>query len=57
MGLEDKIKGAAQEAKGKIKQSVGDATDDRSMQAEGLKDEVVGKARKAAEDVKDEFKK
>lgn len=57
MGLDDKIKGAAQDAKGKIKEKVGDATDDHSMHAEGLKDQAVGETRKKVGEVKDEFNK
>ncbi|MFF7178536.1 CsbD family protein [Streptomyces sp. NPDC008121] len=43
-------KGKAEEMKGKLKKGVGDAVDDREMQAEGRREEVTGQARsKAAE--------
>ena len=35
MGSTDKMKNAAQEAKGKVKETTGDATDNKDMQAEG----------------------
>ncbi|MET0930341.1 MAG: CsbD family protein, partial [Aeromicrobium sp.] len=35
MGLGDKISNAAEEAKGKIKEATGKATDDESLEAEG----------------------
>lgn len=40
-------KGKVNELKGNIKQAVGDATDDNSMQAEGMGDEAKGKAQQA----------
>ena len=55
MGLGDKIKNAAEEAKGKVKEGVGDATDDKSLQADGLKDQAAAKVKKAGEDIKDAF--
>jgi uncharacterized protein YjbJ (UPF0337 family) len=56
MGLDDKIKNAAEEAKGKVKDAWGDATDNPELQAEGKADQAAAKAKKAAEDVKDAFK-
>ena len=54
------VKGKVNELKGEIKQSMGDAKDDASMQSEGLGDEMKGKAqqagahvRKAIDDLKD----
>jgi len=35
MGLDDKIKNAAEKAKGEAKEAVGDATDNERLQAEG----------------------
>lgn len=46
-GEKDKAKGIWDETKGKVKEAVGDATDDRSLQAKGVADQVKGKARKA----------
>jgi len=41
---EDKIKGNTNEAVGKIKQGVGEATDNERMKAEGQRQEVKGEA-------------
>lgn len=56
MGLGDKISNAAQDAKGKVKEGVGDATDDERMEAEGKADQVGASAKKAGENIKDGFK-
>jgi uncharacterized protein YjbJ (UPF0337 family) len=56
MGLGDKISNKAKEAAGKIKEKTGDATDNEEMQAEGLKDPAVAKAKQAAERAKDAAK-
>ncbi len=56
MSLTDKVKDKAQELEGKGKQKVGEATDDRSMQAEGVKDEKSGQVKQVGEKVKDVFK-
>jgi uncharacterized protein YjbJ (UPF0337 family) len=53
-GEGDKAKGTWNEAKGKVKEGVGDATDNRSLQAEGLGDQVKGKAQRVKGEVKDE---
>lgn len=53
MGMDDKLKNAAQEASGKVKKNVGDATDNRDLQAEGATEEAGAKVKQAAEDVKD----
>lgn len=55
MGLGDKMKHGAEDAKGKAKEKIGDATDNESMQAEGLADQAKAKAKKAVDDVKDTF--
>jgi uncharacterized protein YjbJ (UPF0337 family) len=59
-GLNDKIKGKGNEVKGKVKQGVGEHTDDPDMVAEGQHDEVkgkgqqvVGKAKDKIDDIKD----
>jgi uncharacterized protein YjbJ (UPF0337 family) len=39
----DEAKGKAEEFKGRVKQAVGDATDDDRMRGEGAADEVAGK--------------
>lgn len=53
MGIEDKVKHAADEVAGKAKQAVGGATGDRSQQAEGLKQEKEGQLKQAGDKLKD----
>ncbi len=53
MGIVDKAKDKAQAAKGDVKEKVGQATDDRSLQAEGKGDKVAGNLKQAGEKVKD----
>lgn len=53
MGIGDKISNAAEEAKGKVKEKVGDATDNESMQAEGAGDQLKANVKQAGEHVKD----
>lgn len=53
----DKIKGAANEAAGNIKQGVGKATDSDRMRAEGAAQEAKGEAQKTEGKVKDSVKK
>lgn len=55
MGM-DKKKHEAEDLKGKAKEKLGEATDNESMQSEGLVDQAKAKAKKAADDVKDAFK-
>jgi len=45
---EEKLKGAAQELKGKIKGAVGDALNDEQIEAEGRAEELEGQGRQAA---------
>lgn len=49
----DHIKGAAQQAKGAVKDAVGDATDNPKLQAEGKIEKVAGKAHSTLGDIKD----
>ncbi len=49
MGIGDK----AEELKGKLKAAVGDATDNRQMEAEGKVEEMSGKAKQETESVVD----
>lgn len=53
MGIGDKAKAAADQAVGKIKQGVGDLTDNERLEAEGAAQELKGKAEGQAEHVKD----
>lgn len=57
MGIDDKVKNASQEAKGKIKEGYGDLTDNPELQAEGKADQAVANVKQAGEDIKDAFKK
>src|SRR4051812_48461684 len=52
----DKMKNKAQELSGQGKEKVGDATDNRDLQAEGQKDQTAGSVKQAGEKVKDAFK-
>ena len=52
----DKIKGTANEAIGKAKQGIGDATGSDRLQGEGVIQEVKGKGQKAMGDAKDATK-
>jgi uncharacterized protein YjbJ (UPF0337 family) len=56
MGAGDKIKNAAQEAKGKGKEKVGDATDNKDLQAEGQAEKSAADLKQGAEKAKDAFK-
>ncbi|WP_075205211.1 CsbD family protein [Leucobacter musarum] len=57
MGLDDKIKNAAQDLTGKAKEAIGNATDNDKLAAEGKADQAKAQVKKAAEDVKDTFSK
>jgi uncharacterized protein YjbJ (UPF0337 family) len=52
----DKMKNKAEELGGKGKEAVGDATDNRDLQAEGKSDQTKGNLKQAGEKVKDVFK-
>jgi uncharacterized protein YjbJ (UPF0337 family) len=55
MGLDDKIRHGAEEAKGKAKEAAGKATDDERLEAEGQKDQTAANLKQAGDDVKDAF--
>ncbi|MEU7474691.1 CsbD family protein [Lentzea sp. NPDC042327] len=57
MGTDDKIDHKADELKGKVKEGVGDVTDDPGLETEGKVDQAKGNLGQAAEKVKDAFKK
>ncbi len=57
MGLTDDIKHGAEELGGKAKEAMGKATDDRDLEADGRADQTKANLKKAADDVKDAFKK
>jgi uncharacterized protein YjbJ (UPF0337 family) len=52
----DRIKGSANQAKGKIKEVAGKALGDSKLQSEGVADQVKGKVQNAVGSVKDAVK-
>ena len=50
---EDRTKGAANQAKGQVKETVGDMTGDTKTQGEGIYDKAKGKVQNAASGLKD----
>jgi uncharacterized protein YjbJ (UPF0337 family) len=56
MSATDKIKNAAEDLTGKIKETVGKGTDDPNLEAEGKGDQVSSDFKSAGENVKDAFK-
>ena len=56
MADSNKISNKAQELKGKVKEGVGDATDDRPLERQGKADQTKGNLKQAGEKVKDAFK-
>ncbi len=56
MGLDDKIKNAAEDLTGKAKEAAGKATDNERLEAEGQNDQTRASLKKAGENVKDAFK-
>jgi uncharacterized protein YjbJ (UPF0337 family) len=49
----DEMKGAAKDAKGSMKESVGRMTGDEQMEAEGAADKTMGKLQKGVGNLKD----
>jgi uncharacterized protein YjbJ (UPF0337 family) len=56
MGLGDKIQNAGEEAAGKVKETTGRATDNRSLEAEGKADQTSANIKQAGEKAKDAVK-
>lgn len=56
MSERDKLSNKAQELKGKTKEAVGDATDNRDLEAKGQSDQTKGNLKQAGEKIKDAFK-
>jgi uncharacterized protein YjbJ (UPF0337 family) len=53
MGLGDKIQNAAEDAKGKGKEQLGEAMDNEQMEAEGRGDQVKANVKQTGEKAKD----
>ncbi len=53
---EDRIKGAAKQAKGALKDTAGKVTGDAKLQAEGKADKVEGKVQSAVGGAKDKVR-
>jgi uncharacterized protein YjbJ (UPF0337 family) len=53
MSMRDKARNKAEELKGTVKERIGDASDNESMQAEGARERAAAKAKQAGENVKD----
>ncbi|MFQ4149589.1 CsbD family protein [Arthrobacter sp. LAPM80] len=56
MGIADKFENKAEELKGKTKEHIGAATNDRSLEAEGKVDQTKAHVKQAGEHVKDAAK-
>lgn len=56
MGIGDKIRNAAQDAAGKLKEGTGKVFDDEEMEAEGKVDQVSADVRQAGENVEDAWR-
>jgi uncharacterized protein YjbJ (UPF0337 family) len=56
MGADDKIDNKSEELGGKVKEGVGKATDNESLEAEGKADQSSSKLKQAGENIKDVFK-
>ncbi len=57
MGTGDKVKNAAESAKGKIKKETGRATDNDSLAGKGKAEEAAGNVKQAGENLKDAAKR
>lgn len=49
----DRIKGAAEQAKGKVKEVAGKVTGDSKLESEGKADQIAGKVQNAIGGIKD----
>ncbi|MDX6300261.1 MAG: hypothetical protein QOF53_1475 [Nocardioidaceae bacterium] len=56
MGNDDKMANKGEGMLGKAKETLGDATDNRDLQAEGKNDQTKADIKQAGEKVKDAFK-
>jgi len=53
---EDRVKGSAQNMKGKVKEAAGKVTGDAKLESEGRADQAGGKVRNAVGGVKDSIR-
>ncbi|GAA4244927.1 CsbD family protein [Dactylosporangium darangshiense] len=56
MALDDKVDNKVEETGGQIKETVGKATGDEDLEAEGKGDQASGNLKQAGEKIKDVFK-
>ena len=56
MGTGDKAENKGEEIAGKIKEQMGDLTDDERLEAEGKSDQTKANLKQAGENVKDAFR-
>ena len=56
MGTDDKLRNQGQDLKGKAKETVGRATDDEELEAQGRADQAKSSLKQAGENVKDAIK-
>ncbi len=56
MGFDDKIKNAAEDLGGKVKEATGKVTNNERLEAEGKAEQVEADVKKAGENIKDAFK-
>ncbi|KAA9110206.1 CsbD family protein [Microbacterium rhizomatis] len=56
MGIDDKIKNAAEDLTGKAKEAAGKVTGNERLEAEGDADQTKASVKKAGENVKDALK-
>lgn len=49
------MSGTTDQTKGRIKEAIGDLTDDKDLQRDGKKDQVAGKLKDKIEDAKDKI--
>jgi uncharacterized protein YjbJ (UPF0337 family) len=57
MVTDDKIENKAEELRGKVKEGVGQATDDEELEAQGRADQAKADIKQAGEKVKDAFRR
>jgi uncharacterized protein YjbJ (UPF0337 family) len=56
MGYDDKVENQSENLAGKVKEGIGKATDDESLEAEGKGDQFKANVKQAGEKIKDAFK-